>query len=761
MTCCLNSDCHNPPAPDGTKFCPNCGFPLVILRNRYRPIKTLGGGGFGKTYLAEDVDKLNELCVIKQFAPQLQGTAGLQKATELFEQEARRLQQLGEHPQIPTLLAYFREDDRLYLMQQFIDGQNLLEKLQQQTFTEKEIWDLLQSLLSILKIVHQQKVIHRDIKPENIIQLGDGKVVLIDFGASKLLTQSVIAGLGTMIGSFGYASLEQMHGGQSYPASDLYSLGATCFHLLSKIHPWELWKSQGYGWVEHWRKHLKQPVSEELGKIIDNLLKEDYHQRYQSAEEVLQALALNSQPSQPKPVIQSVTSSPTPKVKQNQVLGNIYHSIFSNQSNLIFIAISSLIFIGGGIIYVQAQLHAEAEKLSKIEIYKTQGLEKHNSQNFQGAIEDYNRVIEIKPKNADAYYQRGLAQLNLGSQEKAIQDFRQAAKLYTEQGKPGNAKRSQGIVHEISKQYQEAIADYTEAISLNSQDFRAYINRGNAYKALKNRQSAIQDYKQAIQINSDFAIAHNNLCTIRNDLKNYQAAIKDCTQAIQLNSKFALAYSNRGNAYSNLNNKQAALEDYKQAILFNPNLAIAHNNLCTIRNDLKTYQEAIENCTQAIQLNPKFALNHSNRCLARHNVREYQAAIEDCTQAIRLNPNDANAYNNRGSARVNASGNKQLAIEDFSQAIKKNPKLVVAYSNRGNIRRQLGQNQGAIEDYNQAIKLSPNNAVIHNNRGVAYSALGNKQAAIADYRKAADLHRKQGNTKLYQDSLNNLKKLEG
>ena len=140
-----------------------------MLRNRYRPVKSLGGGGFGKTYLADDIDKLNENCVIKQFAPQVQGTGALQKATELFEQEARRLQQLGEHPQIPTLLAYFEQDDRLYLVQQYIDGQNLLAELQQQgILSEQKIRELLLDLLNILKEVHKQQVIHRDIKPENI-----------------------------------------------------------------------------------------------------------------------------------------------------------------------------------------------------------------------------------------------------------------------------------------------------------------------------------------------------------------------------------------------------------------------------------------------------------------------------------------------------------------------------------------------------------------------------------------------------------------
>ncbi|MBD2441223.1 serine/threonine-protein kinase [Nostoc sp. FACHB-110] len=290
MTCCLNPACHNPPHSESTTYCSNCRFPLVVLRNRYRPIQLLGKGGFGKTYLAEDLDKLNEYCVIKQFAPRVQGTAAINKATELFEQEARRLQQLGEHPQIPTLLAYFEEENNLYLVQQFINGQNLLAELKQQgTFKEEKIWEVLLDLLNILKTVHQHKVIHRDIKPENIIRRStDNKLVLIDFGISKQLTMTVITNPGTIIGSPGYAPLEQMQDGKAYPASDLYSVGATCFHLLSGIHPWIMWEQQGYGWVSSWREHLQQPQSSELQKILDKLLQKDYQQRYQSAEEVLQ-----------------------------------------------------------------------------------------------------------------------------------------------------------------------------------------------------------------------------------------------------------------------------------------------------------------------------------------------------------------------------------------------------------------------------------------------------------------------------------------
>ncbi len=295
MVCCLNPDCQNPENPDRTNFCQRCGTKLVpMLRNRYRVTQLLSAeGGFGRTYLAEDTDKLNGLCVVKQLAPQQQGTGALNKAVQLFQEEARQLQHLGENTQIPALYAYFEEEGRLYIVQQFIEGQNLLQELEQQgLFSEQKILELLEDLLPILKFIHAEPVIHRDIKPQNIMRRRrDGRLVLIDFGVSKQLSATVMAKTGTRLGSFGYAALEQMEAGLAYPATDLYGLGATCFHLLTGIHPWELWTRQGYSWVKDWRQHLPHPVSQKLGQIIDKLLAIDIQERYQSVEAVSQDLA--------------------------------------------------------------------------------------------------------------------------------------------------------------------------------------------------------------------------------------------------------------------------------------------------------------------------------------------------------------------------------------------------------------------------------------------------------------------------------------
>ncbi|HLP87192.1 MAG TPA: serine/threonine-protein kinase [Nostocaceae cyanobacterium] len=294
MICCLNPDCTNPQNPDGRKFCQTCHTPLVsLLRNRFRVIRVLSDeGGFGRTYLAEDIDKLNELCVVKQLAPKFQGTWSQRKAMELFADEAKRLQELGEHSQIPTLIAYFEQDNCWYLVQQFIDGNNLFKELQiRKVYKEGDIQSILLDLLPVLKFIHDQGVIHRDIKPENIIRRKvDGRLTLIDFGSSKLLTTTVKKKSGTSIGSHGYSPIEQIRDGKAYPASDLFSLGATCFHLLTGISPFQLWMEYGYGWVNQWQDYLHYPIHQELIEIIDKLLQKDIKQRYKSAEEVIKDL---------------------------------------------------------------------------------------------------------------------------------------------------------------------------------------------------------------------------------------------------------------------------------------------------------------------------------------------------------------------------------------------------------------------------------------------------------------------------------------
>ncbi|MEG3834062.1 serine/threonine-protein kinase [Microcoleus sp. Z1_C3] len=292
MSQCLNPDCLFQNPSGYTKFCQKCGNKL-LLGDRYGAQKIIGQGGFGRTFLAIDEYKPSKPpCVIKQFYPQLQGTSSIQKAAELFELEAVRLEQLGKHSQIPDLLAYFSQDGRQYLVQEFIDGENLAQTLESKGyFSETQIRDLLNNLLPVLEFIHSRQVIHRDIKLENIILRQDGQLVLVDFGAAKYATQTALGLTGTRIGTAGYMAPEQANG-KPIHASDIYSLGVTCLCLLTQVEPIDLFDDSEFEWV--WREHLKTSVSSELSQVLDKMIQPALKKRYQSATEVLQDIGTQS-----------------------------------------------------------------------------------------------------------------------------------------------------------------------------------------------------------------------------------------------------------------------------------------------------------------------------------------------------------------------------------------------------------------------------------------------------------------------------------
>lgn len=312
---CLNPDCLNP-NPDHFKYCQKCGNQL-ILRERYIPRAILGQGGFGRTFLATDADKPSQPdCVIKQFLPQDQGTNTLEKASQLFAQEAQRLEELGKHPQIPELMAYFIADNRQYLVQEFVEGDTLRAELEQKgVFSEQQIELLLTEILQILEFVHNRQIIHRDIKPENIIRRSDDQLFLVDFGAAKVVRQQGRTATGTIIGDAEYCAPEQSMG-QPLLVSDLYSLGVTCLHLLTGISPFSLYDPLEGEWV--WRDYLNgNPVGDELGKILEKLAHPVAKYRYRSVSEAMDDLNSVRQrvaPSPPKVAPQTPASVSSPSL---------------------------------------------------------------------------------------------------------------------------------------------------------------------------------------------------------------------------------------------------------------------------------------------------------------------------------------------------------------------------------------------------------------------------------------------------------------
>lgn len=268
----------------------------TILRGHYKIISHLGGGGFGQTYLAEDIDlPTHPTCVVKQLKPLSNEPFVLETAKRLFDKEAEILYSLGSHDRIPRLLAHFQEGEEFYLVQEFADGLDLTQEIGKgKSLPQTAAIALLKEILEILVFVHGRGVVHRDIKPANLIRRNsDRKIVLIDFGAVKEIGGMAAdlqgnTNLTIAIGSPGYMPIEQMNGKPRF-SSDIYAVGMMVIQSITGAEP--------RLFVEHpdtaeliWRDRLQDSYSSEFLDILDKMIRYDFRQRYQTAQEVLEAI---------------------------------------------------------------------------------------------------------------------------------------------------------------------------------------------------------------------------------------------------------------------------------------------------------------------------------------------------------------------------------------------------------------------------------------------------------------------------------------
>lgn len=305
------------------KFCTACGMPL-ILSGRYLPEKLLGKGGFGAAYLARDrYTPTLRPCVVKLFQPSGDlAPDQLELAQTLFQREAAVLEALGNrHPQIPDLYAFFplivpglqpgTQEEYFYLVQEFIDGEDLAQTLARTgPFSAAQVTEVLVSMLKVLDFVHENGTIHRDIKPSNIMRHRNNTLYLLDFGAVKQVTTAKTASRSKSTGiySIGFAPPEQMAGGAVYPSTDLYALAVTCITLLTGREAGELYDAYSNSWV--WRSHTQ--INPAIADILDRMLQPSPSQRYASAKDVLEALRQAASGGQTPVTAKLPTPAPQP-----------------------------------------------------------------------------------------------------------------------------------------------------------------------------------------------------------------------------------------------------------------------------------------------------------------------------------------------------------------------------------------------------------------------------------------------------------------
>ena len=612
--------------------------PEKPLGGRYQIIHKLGAGGFGRTFLAEDLHLPGHpQCVVKQLKPQTSEPETLAMARRLFDTEAEVLYQLGNHDQIPRLLAHFEDNEEFYLAQEFIEGEPLTKEFAKgQPWTESQVIELLQDILQVLAFVHEQQVIHRDIKPPNLIRRqGDGKIVLIDFGAVKQVSTQAVnpetgeTNLTISIGTKGYMPNEQLAGTPRF-SSDVYAVGMLGIQALTGVHPKSMGEDPQTGEMI-WREHAPH-VSPELAGILDKMVRYDFRDRYPTAADALAAIQ-SLLGSRQDSVLMTASSGLTEALptQERQTPPNqlaLAEELTELETNL-----------GETNIWVPTQFPVQSSEGSN------------------------DPTVSLFPQqlSVDAPQTRVPAKTTLIQRQwvklwpwlavlTAVGVTFVVTKTVLSPQLAGRTVNRSGVLAD-----QRSTPTPTQSATpkppprkLTAEELQ---KEGERLRTAGQYQEALKFYDQAIALKPKFAEAYGGRCYCLNKLEKFSEAMVACNDALDLKPKYPEAMWGKGNAYQQQQRLTKALALYEQAIINKPKFAEAWVSRGMVLQLLGRSYEALWAVDRAIDLERNSADAWTTKGEALWELGRWDEAIIALDKALELQPNHPHAFKLRQQAR--------------------------------------------------------------------------------------------------------------
>src|SRR6266567_3873134 len=625
---CDNCGAANPPS---ARFCQYCATLLpfkhstgalpdqTLLAGRYQLLKRIGQGGMGAVYKAADTRFNNRPVAIKEMSSTGLTPARLQEAEAAFEHEAHLLADLL-HPNLPRIYEHFTENDRSYLVMDFIEGQTLEEYLEQigggplpvdQVITwAEQLCDVLNYLHS-----HQPPIIFRDLKPANVMISDSGHVYLIDFGIARFFKpgkqHDTVA-----LGSPGYAAPEQYGKAQSTPRSDIYSLGALLHYLLTGIDPSE----QPFFFRP--ASQVNPAVNPALEALLKQMLEMDSERRPASAQDVLQALERATTKMTPT-ILSSITTDP--------LLDQAYRAYTQKRLDE---AIA---------LYNRALKNNNTNPLAWQGYGLAQGMRAQHSE----ALTAFECALQLDPNNAASWNGKGATLNALGKPAQALDAFEMALRLDPQLVQAWNNK---GLVLYEMGRFKDAQKAFQEALDLDNNNAHAAFGKGQALYAQRKLKQALSMYGQAIRIDDTFAEAWNRRGNVLDELGDYKAALQSYERALQLNAHLAAAWNGKAGVLRQLGRHFDALKAYNHALDIDPKFALAWNGKGNTLYNLKNYGESLAAYERALQYNLRLTTAWHNKSLVLNRLGRYDEALRAANEAIRLRPNDPDHWLRKADA---------------------------------------------------------------------------------------------------------------
>lgn len=603
------------------------------LGGRYKIISQLGAGGFGQTFLAEDLHLPGHpRCVVKHLKPQTKEDGTLSMARRLFDTEAQVLYQLGDHDQIPRLLAHFEDNQEFYLAQELVEGEPLTHELTGGIiWSEGQVIGLLQDVLKILAFVHEQQVIHRDIKPPNLMRRRcDGKIVLIDFGAVKQVSTQIAdpehqTNITISIGTQGYMPNEQLAGSPRF-SSDVYAVGMLAIQALVGVHPKRLKEDLRTGEID-WREQVPH-ISPELADILDKMIRYDFRDRYPTALDALLAIShlppelLESvPPPQPLPEVKDKYQYQTETTKDSEILvTNPWTPVDAS-------AVTE--------IDVEVNPTANTSPLSEQEPIQT-----------PTNLEATSATSKLKEK------ERKFVFVKLGIVSGVFGVLAVGAAILMGKNLPQQFFAS--TVNRVEMPANNPIVPSptpSPVVSPRKLSATELLEEAEGFRKAGDFSQALAKYEQAIALKPRVAKAYWGRCYTLNKLNKPAEAVVSCNDALDLNPDYAEALWSKAQAFDKQKLTLEALQLYEEVTRIKPDFMEGWLSYGISLQGYGRSEEALDALERAIDLNRNSAEAWATRGEAELNMGRIRQAVSSLDKALQLKPDNPKVIKLRKQAQ--------------------------------------------------------------------------------------------------------------
>ncbi|MBW4579296.1 MAG: tetratricopeptide repeat protein [Tildeniella nuda ZEHNDER 1965/U140] len=605
--------------------------PTAVVGKRYKLISQLGVGGFGQTFLAQDLHLPDcPRCVVKRLLAKSNEPKNLQTARRLFNTEARVLYQLGNHDQIPSLFAHFEENQEFYLVQEFVEGEPMTRQvIKGEQWAEDRAIALLKDILEVLVFVHQQNVIHRDVKPSNLMRRRrDGKLVLIDFGAVKRVSVQIaddpntdIADSTVSIGTQGYIPNEQLAGKPRF-SSDIYAVGLVGIQALTGILPRELGEDAQTSELA-WRVHTSN-VSAALADIIDRMVCYDFRDRYPTAVEALEALR-DISPGLTEPDARSSATD------DDDLASTVL--LDTAQQPLVTLKQSSATYDLAPTDPKDETLTLSGHTASESFLRKSEPIETPD----KGAFRKRFFALQ-KPSAAHWVVLTGLAAAGI-----AFLSLKVSPLLRVNQ----STTPLSTVPYPTPKR---SPLSTPKPLSLEQQA-ATLLEQANRQRKQRQYAAALTSYDKLIKLKPKTAQAYWGRCDALTGLKRPDQAVVACNDALALNPDYAEALWSQGKALKQQDRSLQSLRLFEQATALKPTFAEAWVDRGITLQEFGRSSEAIDALDEAIALNRNSAEAWSTKGAALWNLGRFDQAIAALDKALQIQPKAEGARALRQQAR--------------------------------------------------------------------------------------------------------------